>query len=135
MIIRGTSGRSVGRAVFVCVCVGAFVVVCGMASVAAQKREPSTTTRAARNQSVAGSDNSNEAVLGEAATLLKAGKMDEAEAIVRRVVKASTGDANGHNLLGVILALRGNVEEAEREYREALRLTPNSISARANLGV
>src|SRR4030095_14283810 len=73
--------------------------------------------------------------LTEAANLLKAGKLEEAEALTRRVVSGAPGNPNAHILLGVILDQRGREVEAEREYREALRLQPNNVSALANLGV
>src|SRR5882724_2361760 len=74
-------------------------------------------------------------LLHEAALLLQAGKLDEAEPLVRRAVAEAPSNADAHNLLGVILDQRGNMAQAEREYRIALRLNPNGVSATANLGV
>ncbi|HUQ30499.1 MAG TPA: hypothetical protein VM095_00190, partial [Pyrinomonadaceae bacterium] len=59
--------------------------------------------------------------LREAVTLLQTGKLDEAELIIRRVVAGQPRNADGHNLLGLILDQRRQFAEAEREYREALR--------------
>lgn len=75
------------------------------------------------------------AQVGEAASLLKLGKLDEAERILRGVISSTPRNPDAHNLLGIILDQRGNPEEAEREYRTALRLAPKTISALANLGV
>src|SRR5882672_12380720 len=74
-------------------------------------------------------------LLHEAALLLQAGKLNEAEPLVRRAVAAAPTNADAHNLFGVILDQRGQTQAAEREYLAALRLNPRSISARANLGV
>ena len=97
-------------------------------TVATAQRRVSQHGRAADANDVAAS-------LREAAELLQAGRLDDAEPIVRRVVAVAPQVADAHNLLGAILDQRGRAEEAEREYREALRLNPKSISARANLGV
>ena len=67
--------------------------------------------------------------------LLQLGKVDEAEPILRHVIRSNPKNADAHNLLGVILDQRSKSAEAEREYRAALRFNPNSISAMANLGV
>jgi len=83
-------------------------------------------------------NNSSERIAAElrdAVQLLSAGKLAEAEPIIRSVIASSPGIADAHNLLGVILDQRGRFPEAEREYREALRLNPQGISTRANLGV
>jgi Flp pilus assembly protein TadD len=74
-------------------------------------------------------------MLRDAALLLQAGKLDEAEPLVRRAVAAAPANADAHNLLGTILDQRGQTQPAEREYVTALRLNPRSITARANLGV
>src|SRR5258705_1246997 len=94
-------------------------------------------TRSAGNSKAATVSPSKDpnATLSEAADLLKAGKLDDAEALVRRVVTGTPRDPNAHVLLGVILDQKGRPVEAEAEYREALRLEPNNISALANLGV
>ncbi|HMF58231.1 MAG TPA: tetratricopeptide repeat protein [Pyrinomonadaceae bacterium] len=91
--------------------------------------------RAASSRSATGTTNDVAALLREAAELLQAGRIDEAEPLVRRAVAVAPQTADAHNLLGAILDQRGRTEDAEREYREALRLNPRSISARANLGV
>src|SRR5215471_14034309 len=75
------------------------------------------------------------ALLREAVALLKAGKVDEAEPLLRRTIALTPSNSDAHNLLGVVLDQRGNAAEAETEYRAALRSNPDSISARANLGV
>ncbi|MFS8086511.1 MAG: tetratricopeptide repeat protein, partial [Acidobacteriota bacterium] len=93
----------------------------------------STTTGKSKTKSVQREDIA--ALLHEAALLLQAGKLDEADPLVRRAVAAAPGNADAHNLLGAILDQRGQTEAAEREYLAALRINPRAISARANLGV
>ncbi len=78
---------------------------------------------------------SDSAELVRAAELLRTGKPDEAEPLLRRILAANPKNADAHNLLGVLLDKRGNSAQAEREYRTALSINPRSISARANLGV
>jgi tetratricopeptide (TPR) repeat protein len=86
-----------------------------------------------RSQSVPREDLAS--MLRDAALFLEAGKLDEAEPLVRRAIAAAPGNADAHNLLGTILDQRGQTQAAEREYRAALRFNPHSIAARANLGV
>src|SRR5436309_10208689 len=74
-------------------------------------------------------------LLRQAVGLLQAGRLDEAEPLVRRALGIAPQNPDAHNLLGAILDQRGRLPEAEREYREALRLNPKSITAQANLGV
>jgi superkiller protein 3 len=79
--------------------------------------------------------NKENSELQRAAELLQSGKLDEAESILRHVIRANPKNADAHNLLGAVMDQRGKPVEAEREYRTALRFNPNSISAMANLGV
>src|SRR5436309_5106441 len=65
------------------------------------------------------------ALLRQAVALLQAGKLDEAEPLVRRALGNAPQNPDAHNLLGAILDQRGRSTEAEREYREALRLNPS----------
>jgi len=93
-----------------------------------RRRPPAPTQTGASPERLA-------AALREAVALLSAGKLNEAEPIIRSVIASSPGIADAHNLLGILLDQRGRFPEAEREYREALRLNPKGISTRANLGV
>ena len=71
----------------------------------------------------------------DAQALLRAGRLEEAEAMARRAVAAQPRNTDAHALLGVVLDQRGQTGEAEKEYREALRLDDKSTVALANLGV
>src|SRR5229473_2370942 len=102
----------------------------------AQQQQQPTANGKSKGRSVSGEDPKDVAsLLREAASLLQAGKLDEAEPLVRRAVAAAPSNADAHNLLGTILDQRGQTQAAEREYLAALRFNPRSISARANLGV
>lgn len=86
-------------------------------------------------QSVSAQTNSIADQLREAAANLQTGRFDEAETILRRVIKTSPANIDAHNLLGIILDQNGNTKEAEREYRLALKSNPNAVSPLANLAV
>jgi len=90
-----------------------------------------------RTEPTTGMPASNTAILqvAEAASLLKAGRLDEAERILRGVIVATPQNPDAHNLLGIVLDQREQFKAAEQEYREALRLNPSLISPLANLGV
>ena len=75
------------------------------------------------------------AELRRAADSLRSGNIEEAEALLRRVLATNPRNADAHNLLGVILDQRGRFSESETAYREALRVSPRHISARANLAI
>src|SRR5437870_5164194 len=64
------------------------------------------------------------ALLREAAGLLQAGRLDEAELLLRRALKSAPSNPDAHNLLGAVLDQRGEAQAAEREYLDALRLNP-----------
>ncbi|HEY1404881.1 MAG TPA: tetratricopeptide repeat protein, partial [Pyrinomonadaceae bacterium] len=84
-----------------------------------QSQPPRTPSKAQPGKRDAAADNVP-ARLREAAALLRSGKPDEAEPLVRRAIAAAPRDADAHNLLGVILDQRGRSLEAEREYRLSL---------------
>ena len=71
----------------------------------------------------------------DAAMLLEAGKLEEAETVARRAVAAQPRNTAARSVLGAILDQRGLAKEAEAQYREALRLDANSTVALTNLGV
>ena len=73
--------------------------------------------------------------LSDAAHLLQAGRLAEAEAAVRAYLRNTARDTSGHTLLGVILDQRGRETEAEQSYNTALKLDPKNVAARTNLGV
>ena len=70
------------------------------------------------------------------AGLDRAGGRSDAEIEhARQAVRASSGDAAAHYVLGNALAGSRRLDEAEAEYRKALRLHPNYAGAEENLGV
>src|SRR2546422_869136 len=87
----------------------------------AQQRRPSPTAQAASNTTTAvGAD------LRRATDLLQLGKLDEAEPILRHVLATSPGNADAHNLLGIVMDQRGKTTEAEREYQDRKSTRLNS---------
>jgi len=77
----------------------------------------------------------NSSLVRDAAMLLEAGKLEEAEAVARRAVAGQPRNTAARSVLGAILDQRGLRKEAEDEFREALRLDANSTVALTNLGV
>ena len=58
--------------------------------------------------------------IGDAIRLYESGKIDEAENVCRRALKARPSDANVLQLLGAIAFRRQNYEEAENIVRQAI---------------
>ncbi|HQU82348.1 MAG TPA: tetratricopeptide repeat protein [Pyrinomonadaceae bacterium] len=73
--------------------------------------------------------------LREAAANLQNNQFDEAEKILRRVIKSAPANSDAHNLLGIVLDQKSNFAEAEKEYRQAVKLNPKAVSPLANLGI
>ena len=68
-----------------------------------------------------------------AMALMARNQTDDAEAALRRSL-AIRGHATTHNNLGALLERKGQLDAAEQEYREALRVKPDLTQALANLG-
>jgi tetratricopeptide (TPR) repeat protein len=64
---------------------------------------------------------------------LKQQQFPEAEVEATRLIGLSPEDSQAHNALGVALASQGRVEQAAKEFAEAVRLNPGSQQARDNL--
>src|SRR5213594_1291376 len=114
--------------------VTALSVGVSLASLLAPPRLEAQQPRARSTQVGAPAD-SQAGALGDAVTLLQAGRLDEADAATRKITAANPRNAEAHTLLGIVLDQRGLTGEAEREYHAALLLKPNSVTALANLGV
>jgi len=67
--------------------------------------------------------------------MMRAGRLDEAEALCRRRLAADPGDAQTLNNLGFILDDRGHPDEAEAAYRRAAQARPDFAQAHYNLGL
>jgi Tfp pilus assembly protein PilF len=96
-------------------------------NIPAQQQQP-TGTGKSKDRSVSHVDVAS--LLHEAALLLQAGKLDEAEPLVRHALAAAPSNADAHNLLGTILDQRGQTQAAEREYLAALRFNSRAWPAR-----
>jgi predicted AlkP superfamily phosphohydrolase/phosphomutase/Flp pilus assembly protein TadD len=60
-------------------------------------------------------------------------RFDQALEYAKRTVETEPGYVNGHVTLGSALAMTGDLDGAEKEFRKALELDPESRSARTNL--
>ena len=63
----------------------------------------------------------------------QAGALDLAERACRKAVRGDRRDARTRNVLGVIIAAQGRIEEALKHFRAALALDPRSVHAATNL--
>lgn len=70
-----------------------------------------------------------------AAALQRQGKLDEAAAEYRAVIKLKPDYTEAHANLGVVLARLGKYNEAIDAYETALRLNPNLTPIKLNLGI
>jgi len=68
-------------------------------------------------------------------SLQKQKKFEEAKEYLERVANAPAARDDEWFNRGLAMSSLYNIEEAERSYREALKLKPNSIPAKLNLGV
>jgi len=59
----------------------------------------------------------------------------DSEALFRHALAVTENNYLAHNNLGVALDQKGKINEATRQYREAIRLKPDYAEAHSNLGV
>lgn len=71
--------------------------------------------------------------LNESAELLNSGQLDEAQALLERLIKAYPNNAIVNNNLGALFMKRGRAKEARAYYERAIRLEPSLAVARDNL--
>jgi tetratricopeptide (TPR) repeat protein len=69
-----------------------------------------------------------------ATSLLETGQTDEALEHIRKALELDPDFADGHNVLGIILARMGKLDDAAAQLEKAVALTPNSTEYRFNLG-
>jgi Flp pilus assembly protein TadD len=72
--------------------------------------------------------------LARAAELLQQQKPEEAESLLRQLVKAEPGGAVAWNLLGAALDSQNKCQPAEEAYQRAARLSPAAVAVWNNLG-
>jgi tetratricopeptide (TPR) repeat protein len=104
-------------------------------SVARTPRPATPTTPAGRPAAPPGKQwtTVNDA-LERAQKLLNAGRLKQAETVLRDIIKARPRHANAHNLLSVVLYRLGQREEALKAVREAIELNPDNTNYYCNLG-
>jgi tetratricopeptide (TPR) repeat protein len=66
---------------------------------------------------------------------LHAGRLDEAEALAKRMLEVSPQSVAGRKLTGLVKARRGDLAAALADFDKALALDPQSIDARAERAV
>lgn len=71
----------------------------------------------------------------QALQLLQNGKNDEALAVIDGAIAAGARDPSLYNLKGLANSELGHDEEAEKSFREVIRLAPESAMGYTNLGV
>jgi predicted O-linked N-acetylglucosamine transferase (SPINDLY family) len=69
----------------------------------------------------------------EGVTHHRAQRLDEAEALYRKILAADDSYADAHHLLGVVAMQRGNLDAASNRISEALRLNPRDERYYLNL--
>jgi tetratricopeptide (TPR) repeat protein len=62
------------------------------------------------------------------------GQFAQAERVCRQILQSLPGNADAHNILGVVLQALGRGDEAVVSLRRAIELAPTSASVHANLG-
>src|SRR5438067_13864178 len=72
--------------------------------------------------------------LEEARRLLRAGQAAEAAACLERIVAADASAAEAHAMLGVALAMKGDVTAGTRALETGIALAPEQATYRFNLG-
>jgi tetratricopeptide (TPR) repeat protein len=69
-----------------------------------------------------------------AGQLYGSGQFTQAERVCRQILQTLPGNADAHNILGVVLQALGRGDEAVASLRRAIELAPSSASVHANLG-
>lgn len=65
----------------------------------------------------------------------RAGRLDEADAIYRRVLRVKPANFDALHLSGLVAFQSGRLSEAARQIQQALAINPNSPLAQLNLGI
>jgi len=68
-------------------------------------------------------------LFNDAVPLLNAGKYDEAEPILRKVIAADANFADAYYYLGMCMAQKNNMAEAKKFFQKYLELSPNGKDA------
>jgi len=69
-----------------------------------------------------------------AAIFTDKGQLDEAVALLQKVLEINPNASEAHNNLGVALVKQGKLDEAIAQYQDALKIKPNYADAHMNLG-
>jgi tetratricopeptide (TPR) repeat protein/post-segregation antitoxin (ccd killing protein) len=69
-----------------------------------------------------------------ATQLYRSGQLNQAEQVLRQLLRVNPEHVHGWCLLGIVCRARGEMNEAAASYQEALRLSPDFAQAHSNLG-
>jgi len=92
-------------------------------------------TREAADEEKAAKDMQIRLDVAQAEEALNAGKMDEAESLVRAVLRRAPTTVPAWDILGFITHRQGLLNEALSCYENMAKLAPNSLSAQLNLAI
>lgn len=86
-------------------------------------------------QPVGGIDAAKDAAqLKQALSAAQSGKLEEAMQIARKSVAANPASASSHEVLGVVLGLKGDLANSRLEFEKAISLEPGQWTAMVKLG-
>jgi tetratricopeptide (TPR) repeat protein len=77
--------------------------------------------------------NDDEALVYRSQMQISWGDIDHATQTLQAVIKNAPKNSQAHYVLGITYEKQGNLEQAESEWREALRLNPNMLDAQRAL--
>src|SRR5882724_13290499 len=72
--------------------------------------------------------------LEEAQELLSQGRVDEAKQKIQEQLEQNPKSVDGYNMLGILYTGQKDYENALDAFQHALKLNPNSVRTRINLG-
>jgi len=112
------------------------LALCAILALVAAIREPGATCRAQTSSATRPQQRvePNDRLLAEGVAALERGETSTARDLLERVLAANPRSAEAHTYLGALADRAGDLNDAERHFALAARLTPQSASARNNYG-
>jgi Flp pilus assembly protein TadD len=71
----------------------------------------------------------------QAEALVRKGQLDQGIALARQILESDAKNLKALNLLGIALTSKGDLDEANRQYRKAIELNPSFYHALKNLAI
>src|SRR5438105_4937927 len=112
------------------------LALCAILALVAAIREPGATCRAQTSSATRPQQRvePNDRLLAEGVAALERGETSTARDLLERVLAANPRSVEAHTYLGALADRAGDLNDAERHFALAARLTPQSASARNNYG-